>query len=65
LDSLRTLLPGAGFEWLAMGGLAYTGGVIFYVLDKTARLSHSHGTWHMFVLAGSLCHFIAVLGYVR
>lgn len=64
LASLRAELPPAGFQWLAAGGLAYTGGVLFYVLDKAGMLNHAHGIWHMFVLAGSACHFILVLAYV-
>ncbi len=65
LDSLRQALSAQGFFWLSAGGLAYTGGVIFYVLDKLGRLSHAHGIWHIFVLAGSTCHFIAVIAHVR
>lgn len=65
LESLRAVLSDSGFQWLAVGGLAYTAGVVFYVLDKLGRLSHAHGIWHIFVLAGSICHFIAVIGYVR
>lgn len=63
--SLKAALPAAGFWWLLAGGLAYTGGVFFYVLDKANRLDHAHGIWHFFVLLGSVCHFIAVAGYVR
>jgi hemolysin III len=40
-------------------------GVIFYILDKLKWLTHSHGIWHFFVLAGSVCHFIAITGFVR
>jgi len=65
LDSLRTALPRPGFLLLFLGGLAYTVGVIFYVLDKLQRLAHAHGIWHAFVLCGSVAHFIAVIGYVR
>ena len=65
LSSLRAVLSEAGFYWLAVGGMAYTGGVIFYVLDKMKKLDHAHGIWHIFVLAGSISHFIAVIGYVR
>jgi hemolysin III len=65
LDSLRSALPPAGFSWLVAGGLAYTIGIVFYLLDKAKLLSHAHGIWHFFVLIGSLCHFIAVAGYVR
>jgi hemolysin III len=63
--SLRAALPEAGLWWLTAGGLAYTGGVVFYVLDLMKRLTHAHGIWHFFVLAGSGCHFVSVIGYVR
>lgn len=52
----------AGFAWVAAGGLFYTVGIVFYALDK--RLRHAHGIWHLFVLAGSISHFIAILFYV-
>ena len=65
IAGLRTNLPPAGFAWLVAGGLAYTAGVVFYVLDKMNRLDHAHGIWHMFVLMGSGAHFVAVIGYVR
>ena len=52
----------AGFAWVASGGLLYTFGLVFYALDK--RLNHAHGIWHLFVLAGSAAHFIAILIYV-
>jgi hemolysin III len=52
----------AGFAWLAAGGLLYTIGIIFYALDT--RLRHAHGIWHLFVIAGSAAHFIAILNYV-
>jgi len=51
-----------GFAWVASGGLLYTVGIVFYALD--ARLKHAHGIWHLFVLAGSAAHFIAILMYV-
>lgn len=63
--SIKEVLPSAGFWWLFAGGVAYTGGVVFYVLDKANRLDHAHGIWHFFVLIGSACHFVAVAGYVR
>jgi len=63
--SLRAALPEMGFLWLAAGGAAYTVGVIFYILDKLHRLTHAHGIWHFFVLVGSACHFVTVIGYVR
>jgi hemolysin III len=51
-----------GFAWLAMGGLFYTVGIAFYATDHKVR--HGHGIWHLFVLAGSTSHYIAVLAYV-
>ncbi len=63
--SLEAALPKAGLWWLTAGGIAYTVGILFYVLDKLDRLNHAHGIWHFFVLAGSACHFISVIGYVR
>lgn len=51
-----------GFLWLAAGGLLYTLGIVFYATDH--RLRHGHGVWHLFVLAGSACHYFAVLLYV-
>jgi hemolysin III len=65
LDSLRELLPGAGFFWLVTGGISYTAGVAFYVLDEINWLKHAHGIWHFFVMFGSIAHFIAVIGFVR
>jgi hemolysin III len=58
---LVATVPPGGIAWLVAGGLAYTLGVIFYVW-KT--LPFNHAIWHLFVLAGSLCHFFAVLFYV-
>jgi hemolysin III len=49
----------AGFAWLAAGGLAYTAGVAVYVRD--CRWRYGHALWHLFVAAGSACHFFAVL----
>ena len=63
--SLKVALPEAGLWWLTAGGIAYTGGIVFYVLDKMNRLDHAHGIWHFFVMIGSTCHFISVIGYVR
>lgn len=53
-------LPSAGVWLLAAGGLAYTCGVIFFVLDHRRYM---HAVWHVFVMAGSACHFAAVLKY--
>lgn len=63
--ALKAVLPTAGLYWLTIGGIAYTAGIIFYILDDKNLLRHAHGIWHLFVLAGSTCHFIAIIGYVR
>jgi hemolysin III len=52
----------AGFAWLAAGGLVYTAGVVFYLYDE--RFRHFHGIWHLFVLAGSALHYMAIVLYV-
>lgn len=62
LVPLRAALGTAGFAWLAVGGVVYTLGIVFYVLD--ARLRHAHGIWHLFVIGGSAVHYFTVLFYV-
>lgn len=61
--ALRPLLhaiPPGGFFWILSGGLLYTSGVVFFV----SRRKYSHAVWHLFVLAGSACHVLAVYRYV-
>lgn len=53
-----THVPNVALLWLLAGGLLYTSGVIFYAWK---RLPYSHAVWHLFVLAGSTCHYFAVL----
>ncbi len=62
LKPMSQALPAGGFALLIAGGLAYTLGVIFYAMDT--RIRHFHGVWHLFVLAGSICHFLTVLLYI-
>jgi len=62
LDPLLAAIPEVGFRWLLAGGIAYTVGIVFYVLDHW--YPHAHGIWHLFVLGGSICHYFAVLLYV-
>ncbi|QBC43815.1 PAQR family membrane homeostasis protein TrhA [Iodobacter fluviatilis] len=62
IKPLAAALPAAGMAWLAAGGVIYTVGIVFYVLDT--RIPHGHGIWHLFVLGGSLCQFISILFYV-
>jgi hemolysin III len=54
-------MPPAGLAWLALGGLAYTGGVAFYALSR--RVRYTHFAWHLCVLTGTACHFVAVYRY--
>ncbi|MEM6583288.1 MAG: hemolysin III family protein [Pseudomonadota bacterium] len=65
MADLRAAISPIAFYWLLAGGIAYTAGVLFYIVDKLGWLPHSHGIWHLFVLCGSLCHFISVIGYLR
>lgn len=61
IKPLMAVLPVAGLYWLIGGGLFYTVGAIFYLYH---RLPYHHAVWHVFVLAGSAAHFIAVFLYV-
>jgi hemolysin III len=54
-------VPLAGLAWIAAGGLAYTAGVVFFALDS--RVRYAHFLWHLFVIGGTACHFVAVLDY--
>jgi hemolysin III len=58
---LWNAMAGWGLFWLAAGGVAYTAGVGFYAAGR--RMRYAHFVWHLFVLAGTGCHFIAVLRY--
>jgi len=62
LRPLLAVLPRTGFWWLLLGGCLYTGGLLFYFLDE--HIAHFHGIWHLFVLGGSICHYITMLLYV-
>ena len=62
VQPLMVALTPVGFAWLAAGGLLYTVGIVFYALDE--KLRHGHGVWHLFVLAASACHYLALLRYV-
>lgn len=64
-STLQASIPAAGMAWLTIGGFLYMGGVVFYVLDEFDKLRHAHGIWHLFVLLGSISHFISIAGYVR
>ena len=51
-----------GFLWIILGGAFYSLGVIFFAMDK--RVKYFHAIWHLFVILGSLYHFIAILKFV-
>lgn len=57
---LRSVPPGL-LIWLALGGVCYTLGVLFYT---ARRMPYHHAVWHLFVLAGSACHFVGMLLFV-
>ncbi len=62
LNPLLAALPRAGFYWLLAGGIFYTSGIVFFALDR--RYPWMHGVWHLFVLAGSVSHYVAILVFV-
>ena len=62
-DVVRALPP-AGFWLLLLGGVSYTGGIVFYAWHKKGRVHYMHGVWHLFVLLGSVLHYLCILLYV-
>jgi hemolysin III len=58
-EPLAASLPPSGLQWLVAGGLAYTLGVVFFAFGS--RLRYGHFIWHLFVMAGTACHYFAVL----
>lgn len=61
IKPLLGAVPTGGVAWLVAGGLLYTFGVVFYAWR---RIPYHHAIWHLFVMAGSFCHFLAVYYYV-
>ncbi len=62
LKPLAENLGSNGVYLLGLGGLLYTVGVIFFVLDE--KVKHAHGIWHLFVIGGSVSHYISISAYV-
>jgi hemolysin III len=58
---LYNTLPAWGLFWLLTGGVMYSVGVLFFAYDH--RVRYNHFVWHLFVMAGTSCHVVAVLGY--
>ena len=61
-DPLRHALPPPAIAWLIAGGIIYTVGIGFFAMSK--RVAYTHGVWHLFVIAGSVCHYVAMVRYV-
>jgi hemolysin III len=59
---LQRALPAAGIAWILAGGIVYTLGIIFFAMSR--HVPHTHGVWHLFVILGSVCHYVAVFRYV-
>lgn len=59
IKPMLELIPLSSLLWIAAGGLFYTVGVLFYVSDR--RLRYSHAIWHVFVMGGSVCHYVAIV----
>jgi len=62
LDPLFAALTVKGVTWMLGGGLIYTVGIVFYLLDE--RVAHFHGIWHLFVIAGSAMHYATIMGFL-
>lgn len=62
IKPLIAALPTGGIVWLAAGGLVYSIGIYFFLNDE--KYPHYHGIWHLFVLGGSVCHFVSIAAYV-
>lgn len=62
IKPLLEALPEGGFALLLLGGILYTLGIVFYLFDE--KVAHFHGIWHLFVLGGSVSHYLSVLYYV-
>lgn len=61
LDTLRANIDPVGFWLIAAGGVSYTSGIAFYIKD---HIKYFHAVWHLFVMAGSILQFLAILLYV-
>jgi len=61
IKPLRLAMPSDGIAWIAAGGVVYMAGLIFFALSK--RVAHMHGVWHLCVIGGSACHYVALMRY--
>lgn len=60
---LLARVPSVGLGWLLGGGLFYTVGIVFFAMES--RWRYGHTLWHLFVIAGTVCHYFAILGYAH
>jgi hemolysin III len=60
IQPLWSQMPSSGILWLLAGGIAYTSGVAFFAAKQ---VRYAHFVWHLFVIAGTICHYFAVLWY--
>ncbi|MGZ8270815.1 MAG: PAQR family membrane homeostasis protein TrhA, partial [Methylophilus sp.] len=63
IEPLIARMPTSGLLWLLAGGIFYTVGIIFYITDS--RIKYGHLVWHLFVMAGTISHYFAVLWYAN
>jgi hemolysin III len=67
MGPLSAALPSAALKWLLAGGIVYTVGAVVYVTDRPrlwpGRFG-AHDLWHLFVIGGSVCHFVLIRGYL-
>ena len=62
IELVKAALPEPAFWLLVTGGLAYTVGIVFYIIDT--RMKYSHFIWHLFVMAGSILHFMMMAMFI-
>ncbi|HNP18108.1 MAG TPA: hemolysin III family protein [Fulvivirga sp.] len=62
VNTLKSMMPEPAFWLLISGGLAYTVGIVFYIIDT--RMKYAHFIWHLFVMAGSILHYLMMVMYV-
>jgi hemolysin III len=61
-QEVKSAIPSTALWLLMSGGIAYTVGILFYILDS--RIKYSHFIWHLFVMAGSILHYLLIIKYV-
>lgn len=62
INTIASLLPAPAFWLLVSGGLAYTVGIVFYIID--GKMRYAHFIWHLFVMAGSILHYMMMVMYI-